>query len=287
MGTIDDYRKSLREQVEAARERRKQAPWGAELESLGAPDVLGHARGGDADRAALLTASAGSGSSGDPELRAAVLGGLVARSEPDKAHEVPLERLADGAEHPRVRLAALLLLKQLTFSSHTFEAWRPEYLTALRAALSVPELRLPAFGVLTGMGDRRAQELLVEGLKDPTAALVPVADALNLLSNDPHADVREVAREIADSPPDDRALEAALRHLATDPASEPRLRAILGDAQKPIAARKTAATALFAQGHEDLLSPAPPALNALVDVEANRDPVVEHVHSLQRRRAGL
>lgn len=276
--SIKDYRRKLTQQVNDERARTAAPTWGPELESHGAPDLLGPAAGGAADQAKVASLAAPDGHS-DPRLRAVALGTAAAAASPDTAHELPLQRLADKAENWQVRLAALRILKQLSFSSPTAAAWRPQYTEALRSALDVPELRQPAFSSLTRLGDRKAQELLTEGLRDPSKALVSVAEALNLLANDPHTDVADIARQVADSPPDDAALEAALRHLTSDPDSVQRLQSLVADAARPIAIRKLAATALNALSPESLQEQPTLTLEA-----SPNDSLQEHIRGLVRRR---
>ncbi|WP_339382396.1 hypothetical protein [Nostoc flagelliforme] len=129
---------------------------------------------------------------------------------------------------------------------------------------------------------------MIRGLEDSEQALVSPADALNLLSEDPHADVRDLARQIVDQPPDERTLEAAIRHLAGDPSSVDRLRALVSDRQKTITARKLAAAALNALAPESLPVPDTQRSNNIraesADVEAAEDPVEEFVRILASRR---
>jgi hypothetical protein len=288
MSSIEEYRRQLRQQVGAERAHSNEPRWGSALESLGAQDALGSPQGDMTDIDNLREAVVGPQLNPDPAFRAEALGQIVSKSEPSTAQQLPLEILANPQETVQVRLAALRLLELLAISSPTFPEWRPAYLEALRIAIETSELRLSAFSALISQGDRRAQELLVKGLEDPEQGLVNPADALNLLSEDPHADVRELARQIVDQPLDERTLEAAIRHLAGDPSSVDRLRALVSDRQKTITARKLAAAALNALAPESLLVPDTQRSNdsgtESADVEAAVDPVEEFVRILASRR---
>ena len=93
----------------------------------------------------------------------------------------------------------------------------------------------------------KTQELLLEGIRKPKQALVPVDHALRLLSSDIHADVLDVARSLANdqqSRKNKPVFLQALRILASDPASVGRLEEVLANDSHSIDARRLAATAL-------------------------------------------
>jgi hypothetical protein len=288
MTSINDYRRQLSQQVDAERARSNEPSWGSALESLGAQDELGAPIGGTTDLQNLRETVSGLNLNPNPAFRAQALGQIVLNTERSVAHQLPLERLADPQEAVQVRLAALEVLKQLAISSPTFPEWRPSYLEALRNAISEAELRIPALNSLVAQGDRYAQELLVKGLEDPSSALMDPADALNLLSEDPHADVRELARQFVDRPPDERTLQAAIRHLAGDPSSVDRLQALISDPQQTITSRKLAATALNVLNPDSLPDHNTLRFNARetepFDADEAIDPVVEFLRFLASRR---
>jgi hypothetical protein len=257
MSSIEEYEQQLSEQVAAARAQSN------ELRRSSAPESLS-ARGRS---------------------------GLTQGDIPN-GHELPLEILANPEETVKNRKAALQALKVLAISSPTFSEWRPAYLEALRIAIETPELRLPALSVLVSQGDRRAEELLIKGLEDPEQALVEPADALNLLGEDPHADVRELAGKLVDQSTDERTQEAAIRHLAGDPSSVERLKAVVSDKQKATNVRKQAVVALNALAPESL--PEPDTERSInlrsrsagveADVEDDVDSVDEFIRILANRR---
>jgi len=84
-----------------------------------------------------------------------------------------------------------------------------------------PELRRRALGVLSREKTDYAQTRLLQGLKDPSKALVRSEKALQLLVNNVHSDAYTVAATIADNPPNPAARREALRLLAADASSAP------------------------------------------------------------------
>lgn len=218
-----------------------------------------------------------------PASRAEALGQLVRQEDPGTAHVEPLARLSDPNETAPVRLVALKLLKQLSFSSPTYPEWRPAFFDALRRALSVPELRAAAFEVLVHGRDRYAQQTLLAGLRNQGQALVPPDQALRLLSSDPHADVRDVARSVAGNPPDEETLLQAMKVLAGDPESIEGFKATLADSSQSLPIRKMAATALNNLAPELLPAPADPQLEA-VPGEGPEPELEKHIGALLRTR---
>ena len=107
-----------------------------------------------------------------------------------------LGRLADPSETAKVRIEAIRLLQLQQFMTAAASEWRPAYIAALRAALEDKAVRPAALEVLSLLKDRPTQERLLEGLRQPRRALVPVDQALRLLSNDVHADVIDAARKV-------------------------------------------------------------------------------------------
>ena len=257
MSSIEEYEQQLSEQVAAARAQSNELRRGSAPESLSARGRSGLTQG-----------------------------------DIPNAHELPLEILANPEETVENRQAALQTLKLLAISSPTFSEWRPAYLEALRIAIATPELRLGALSALVSQGDRRAEELLIKGLEDPEQALVEPADALNLLGEDPHTDVRELAGKLVDQSTDERTQEAAIRHLAGDPSSVERLKAVVSDKQKATNVRKQAVAALNALAPESL--PVPDTERSInlrsraadfeSDVESDVDSVDEFIRILANRR---
>lgn len=182
-----------------------------------------------------------------PRTRVEALGRVTREEGPDAVPETALERLADPKESPAVRLAAIKLLQQKQFFSTSAAEWRPAFVEALRSAVRSPQVRPAALEVLSLFKDRPTQELLLEGINKPAKALVPLKEALRLLSTDVHADVVDVARKVTDTPQLRRnraAFVQAVRILAADPASVGKLQEVVANDTYAMDARRVAATAV-------------------------------------------
>jgi hypothetical protein len=166
---------------------------------------------------------------------------------PDAVPHIALERLSDPKESPVVRLAAIKLLQHKQIFSPVAADWRPAFVEGLRTAVRVPGLRAAALEVLSLFKDRPTQELLLQGIRDPRRALVPVPQALRLLSTDIHADVIDVAKKMTNlrqMRKNKAAFVEAVRILAADPSSLGTLEEILADDVYTVDARRLAATAI-------------------------------------------
>lgn len=192
--------------------------------------------------------------------RAEALGRLVRDEGAEAVPETALQRLADPKESPVVRLAAIKLLQQAQIFNATAADWRPAFVDALRAAVRDPKVRQAALEVLSLLKDRPTQELLLEGIRQPKQALVPVDEALRLLSTDVHADVVAVAKSLT-TPQQMRRNKAAfvqaIRILGTDAGSVDTLADVLANDAYTTDARRLAATALNHLAPEALPRAAP------------------------------
>ena len=221
------------------------------------------------------------------KTRAEALGRLMRVEGPDVIPETALQRLEDPKESPVVRLAALRLLQHKQIFSSVATEWRPAYLEALRRALDEPKLRSAALEILSALKDRKTQGLLLEGIRKPKQALVPVDQALRLLSSDIHADVLEVARSLANdqqSRKNKPVFLQALRILASDPTSVGRLEEVLADDSHSIDARRLAATALNHLSPESLNRMTARTVSAAKAGRKRKDALSEHIETLQSIR---
>jgi hypothetical protein len=222
-----------------------------------------------------------------PKSRAEALGRLMQVEGPDVRPDTALQRLADPTESPVVRLAALRLLQQKQIFSSIAAEWRPDFIEALRRALDEPKLRTAALEILSAFKDRKTQELLLEGIRKPKQALVPVDHALRLLSSDVHADVLEVARSLANdqqSRKNKPVFLQALRILASDPASVGRLEEVLANDSHSIDARRLAATALSHLSPESLNTRTARSVSAAKAGARRKDALSKHIETLQSIR---
>jgi hypothetical protein len=157
-----------------------------------------------------------------------------------------IKTLEDTAEPRGLRLAAFQALKTASFLGPAFAPYRARYLKALRAIATDPEreIREEALETLVMEKVDFARRLLSDGLSKPEKALVPAAKAIQLLSFDGHAEAAPVVREIFAKAKDLPTKEAALRFLASDPASAPLLSRVLKDQSQPAKLRSLSATGL-------------------------------------------
>ena len=181
------------------------------------------------------------------ELRSSTVApGSESRSRGAQSLEETLDRLADVNTAPEQRTGALLLLKAQALSHSSFSEWRPLFLDALRSASDSENkpLRELAFETLTSYEDKETQQRILDGLMNPSVALIPKDFALRLLSQDPHSSAHEAARLYAEDDSDEAVRLEALRVLASDPGSVERFAALLIDGNQPEEIRTLAATAL-------------------------------------------
>jgi HEAT repeat protein len=164
----------------------------------------------------------------------------------DDTLQASLNVLRDRQQPIKVRLAALQSLQAATFAVLEFEPHREEYLATLRELVDDPddELRQRVLGILAREKDGYVQQRLLEGLKDPSKALVPPEKALQLLSYDVHAEAYPVAREILNAPPNPDAKREALRLLSADAKSAPVFEKMMRDKDEDRDIRQISAAAL-------------------------------------------
>ncbi|HET6980093.1 MAG TPA: hypothetical protein VFI24_27420 [Pyrinomonadaceae bacterium] len=166
----------------------------------------------------------------------------------DKNLQASLDVLRDRQQPVKVRLAALQSLQAASFSVIEFEPHREDYLATLREIVDDPdeELRQRVLGILSREKDAYTQQRLLEGLQDPSKALVPPEKALQLLSYDVHAEAYPVAREIVNAPPNPEAKREALRLLSADANSAPVFEKLMRDKEEDRDIRQISAAALQA-----------------------------------------
>ena len=172
----------------------------------------------------------------------------LATIQSDKNMKASLDVLRDRAQPIKVRLAALQSLQAASFSVIEFEPYREDYLATLREIIDDPdeELRQRVLGILSRENDGYTQKRLIEGLEDPSKALLPPEKALQLLSYDVHAEAYSVAREIVNKPPNPEAKREALRLLAADTNSAPIFEKLMRDKDEDREIRQISAAALQA-----------------------------------------
>ena len=164
----------------------------------------------------------------------------------DATLQASLDVLRDRQQPIKVRLAALQSLQAATFAVIEFEPHREDYFATLRELVDDPdeELRQRVLGILARENDGYVQKRLLDGLQDPSKALVPPEKALQLLSYDVHAEAYPVAREILNAPPNPEAKREALRLLSADAKSAPVFEKLLRDKDEDRDIRQISAAAL-------------------------------------------
>ena len=170
----------------------------------------------------------------------------LATIQSDETAQASLNVLRDREQPIKVRLAALQSLQSASFSVIEFEPYREDYLATLREIVDDEdeELRQRVLGILAREKDGYVQKRLLEGLQDPSKALVPPEKALQLLSYDVHAEAYPVAREIVNAPPNPEAKREALRLLSADASSAPMFEKLLRDKDEDRDVRQISAVAL-------------------------------------------
>ena len=165
-----------------------------------------------------------------------------------------LKVLCDTSKPIEVRMAALQSLGAAAFSVANFDSVHADYIAALREVStdSHEQLRRRALGILMRNKDGFAQKKLLNGLKDPTKALLPPEKALQLLGNDVHTEAYPAARAIVKKPPNKEAKREALRLLAADAKSAPLFEKVLRDKKELRENRQLAASALNSLNPEKL-----------------------------------
>lgn len=182
----------------------------------------------------------------DADLRASAVHAIDI--EVGKRHDLidlVIGLLRDSAEPTVLRLAALRVLQQSSFSGRAFNPKRPEYLAALRTVIDDQDasLRQEALQILAQHKDEYAQRRLLEGLEDSSKALIPPGKAIQLLGYDIHAEHYPILRDMVQNPPSPEAKQQAVRLLAADPTSKELLADRLKDKDERREVRNASAAA--------------------------------------------
>ena len=183
----------------------------------------------------------------DPALRASALRAIGKdMGQREESIDTLLDLLKDQTQPAEVRLAALKVLQMLAFISPLFLAKRPAFLATLRSIVDDPDaaVRQAAIEVLAMEKDEYVQRRLLEGLDDPSRALVSPEKAIQSLGQDAHAELYPRLREIVRNPPNPAAREEAVRLLAADPESRELLVGLMRDKGESLNIRSLSAAAL-------------------------------------------
>lgn len=259
--TVEDYRANyLREQGDAAAGADPTDPLGAALPEGGRADP-GRAARSDHD---LLAGVADTRTTTAARIAAIDTARLDAITRPEVVRAL-IAVLSDQADVPEVRRAAQGALEELSFAMGEFAPHDADFRSALRIAATDRDAQLAegALEVLALGQDEYAQRLLVEGLEDPSKALVSRPRALQFLGYDLHTGLFPMLRRIAEERGDPHERVAALRILAADAGSAEVFERIVADRSEDVRVRTTSAIALHAMdpdafaptAHEIVLDP--------------------------------
>jgi len=157
-----------------------------------------------------------------------------------------LAALGDTTLAASERLDALELLQARAFETAAFAAHRADYVQALRTLTGDPDddLSEAALTILADHEDPFAQNLLIQGLQNPSVARLPAFLALQLLRGDGHAATAAVARDILANAADPEERAEAAHVLATDPTAAALLAAVVADTAEAAEVREAAAMSL-------------------------------------------
>lgn len=216
---VSEYRKQLEEELRNAPTREERLREVLDKAKPTALDGLESASGGGILGEAVAVAL---NKDEEPQVRVAALGSVSTEiGESADLIDAMLELVADASEPPAVRRASLEVLRQNSFRTNLFAPKRAEYFEVLRGVMDDPDLplRLSAIEALASEKDEYVQRRLLEGLEDPSQALVPPEKALEFLSYDLHGDYYPLLREIIENPPSLAAKREAVRLLGADATS--------------------------------------------------------------------
>lgn len=277
-----NYRKKYDEYRERIKQQRARRSAGLEaaraavggLEAFAAADIPG---GEDPAAEAIAVVR---NRDEDAENRAVTLHSISSEiAQREDLMDWVLGLLRDATEPKVLRLEALRILQALNFSSALFTAKRPEYISTLREVANTEdmEVRERVLQILAQEKDEYAQRRLVEGLKDPTKALLPPEKAIPLLRNDIHADYFPILREIVTRPPSAAAKREAIRLLGADPASRELLVDVLNNKKEGRETRRVSALALQALSPEVFEEH---ARRIVLDGDENQDLLATSINAL-------
>lgn len=160
--------------------------------------------------------------------------------------EQQFDVLEDATRSAQERELALTELQSEAFRGHHFHPFRARLTQALRTLATDPDpsLRRLALSSLAGQHDAFAQNLLIQGLQDPTAAVVSPVLALQFLSRDNHAPAVALAHDILANSADPAVRAEAAYILANDPSAAGLLATLMSDKTESGKVRRASAVSL-------------------------------------------
>jgi HEAT repeat protein len=157
-----------------------------------------------------------------------------------------LSQLASPSSSADEKKQAVQALQAGTFLGHEFDSVRPQYVEALRKAVTDPDegLRHLALDILVSMKDDYARQKLTESLQGQTAPLIRPAAALALLARDDHNSASTIARDMLAKSGDPATRAQAVRVLGSDKGAIQDLADILRNKDEFREVRRASAVAL-------------------------------------------
>ena len=153
-----------------------------------------------------------------------------------------IDVLNDKSSSPNSKQSALSRLDVISVFSPVLPRMMPDYVNALRGLMDDDDsdVRIHAYSTLASMKDEVAQERLQSELqsdKPEADRIVPTHQAIGMLGFDEKALDYGVLRKIAENPPSEKSLVAAIRHLPADSESYGVLKGVMEDDSRPLEAR--------------------------------------------------
>lgn len=222
-----------------------------------------------------------------PQIRALALSRIEHAVDRHPELVTGVLRLAATPTTPlELRRAAARVVAGLSFSSFTMVRRSEELLPALRSMTSDPELdlRLTAFGILATAGDDFALQRLLDCVRSPATAPLPVRDCIRLLGLQSHGDAYPLLHQILLQPPDEATRLQVIRLLGGYPESRPALLELLRDPGRSEEVRLAVLGTLYAN---DLAGFADAALPVVRDTSAPDALRIYGIQAVRQRRAAL
>lgn len=193
-----------------------------------------------------------------PEIRAAALARVTEYVPGDeRISRLIINWLGNPRETPVLRRAALRADSALAFEHMQM----PEVYKKMLEDPD-PEMRVYAFSRLVPHGDARAQQMLIEGLKNPEAAPLPAPLAIAILSTAPKSEALPTLFEVAQNTRDEAARIEAIRLLGGYAPARKTLVDISRNAGEKDETRAAALSALYAGDRDNIVQYATPILTA-------------------------
>ena len=192
-----------------------------------------------------------------PEIRAMALNKIYRFVPGDERLSALTTEWLGNPQVPKVlRQEALKLEENLSFLSMDVPDVYQKMLEAPE-----PEFRMYAFTRLIVHGDARAQQKLIKGLENPQSALLPVTDAIQILSMSPKKEYYPAVYKVLQETKDEPTRLEAIRALGFYKDAREKLVNISRDANEKGEFREAALEALYAGDRDNIVKYVSPILS--------------------------